>query len=504
MRGRFCFWLACVLAGVSALPAAEYVPGRGHAPEPEREFRAAWVASVWNVDWPSRPGLSPAQQRAELLRILDVLAGLRMNAVILQVRPECDALYRSKLEPWSYWLTGTQGKRPSDGYDPLEFAVTEAHRRGMELHAWFNPFRARANSRVSPARDHITRRKPHLIMKAGSQLWLDPGLSETREWTLGVMTDVVRRYDIDGVHIDDYFYPYPKHVGGGVRFQFDDSRTYGAYRAAGGRAPAEEWRRAQIDAFVEAMDDSVKRVKPWVKTGVSPFGIWRPGVPDGIEAGIDAYGHLFADSRKWLREGYIDYLSPQLYWRIDQTPHSFTKLADWWGDQNGKGRHVWPGIASSRIKGDGSDRQRRAIESVNQIDVARKETASREGAGHIHWSVKALMEDRDNLRSLLARSSYRDRALVPASPWMGRFRRPEQPRVEAKARGNEVSLSWAGDDGPVRWWVIQVAEDGRWRTERVIRTGTNRLNLTGRPQAVTVRAVGMDGRLSEPATLVRK
>ena len=294
------------LANGQALAPTQEKPG----PLP-REFRAAWIATAYNIDWPSKKGLPAAQQQAELRRMLDSIASLRMNAVIFQVRPMGDAFYESKLEPWSHFLTGRMGRSP--GYDPLAFCIKEAHARGLEVHAWFNPFRALCNNDIQASSTHITRRNPGITKRYGTQTWCDPGHPTSRSHALKVIADVTRRYDIDGVHLDDYFYPYPKK---GVR-PFADGKT-----------PAQ--RRAYIDDFVKDLYSTVKKEKPWVRVGISPFGIWRPGVPSSIKAGLDSYEDLAGDSRKWLKNSWVDYLSPQLYWRIDPPDQSFPVLLKWW------------------------------------------------------------------------------------------------------------------------------------------------------------------------------
>jgi len=482
---------------------ADYRPVKLDPPAPSREFRAAWVATVWNLDWPSKPGLSPDKQRQELIGILDVAAQTNLNAIILQVRPEADALYESKLEPWSYWLTGQQGKAPSDGYDPLIFAVREAHARGLELHAWFNPFRARSTTEVNPAASHAIRRQPSWLMSAGSQTWLNPGLPAVRERAIAVMTDVLKRYDVDGIHIDDYFYPYPKDG----RAVFDDSATYAAYRKKGGKLSAADWRRAQVDGFVRELGGALRRVRPTAKFGISPFGIWRPGNPDSIEAGIDSYADLSADSRLWLREGWVDYLTPQLYWRIDQEEQSFATLVQWWSDQNSAGRHVWPGIASSRIKGEGSDRARRSLETVNQIALTRRYASAGGGPGHSHWSMSALMEDRDGIRAKLKSGPYENLALVPESDWLRGKGDVPVPVVSAVESGESIRVDWqAGkEDGSARWWVVQVRGKGMdgWTTAKILPRGITSVSLRGTPAAIAVRAVDAVGRLSAAACLER-
>lgn len=353
------------------------------------EFRGAWVASVHNLDWPSSPGLPAATQKAQLRAILDRAAELKLNAILLQVRPASDALYSSKEEPWSQFLSGKQGGAP--GYDPLEFAIKEAHARGIELHAWINPFRAATNAKTHLEASHVARQHPEWVRRFGTQLWIDPGEPAAREYVLRVITDIVRRYDIDGLHIDDYFYPYP--VKGA---SFPDDSTWGRYGLTSGLNRG-DWRRENINDFVRSMYRSVKTTKPSVRVGISPFGIWRPGVPPTTEAQLDAYGQLFADSRKWLAEGWCDYLAPQLYWGIQPAKQSFPVLLSWWRAQS-RGKPVWPGIATDRI---GATRS--AQEIIDQIALTRKGTTS---PGHIHWSVKSLMQNRGGIAERLRAGPY--------------------------------------------------------------------------------------------------
>lgn len=361
----------------------------------DAEFRGAWVATVYNLDWPSKPGLSAAEQKAQLRRLLDRASELRLNAILLQVRPASDALYASKLEPWSEFLSGKQGVSP--GYDPLEFAVEEAHARGIELHAWFNPFRAATGSGANLASNHVAKRHPEWVRNYGGQLWLDPGIPAARDYVISVMEDVARRYAVDGIHIDDYFYPYPK---GGASFPDDASAAkYGAGIARG------DWRRENINRFVEAMYKRVKAARPGARVGISPFGIWRPGVPAGIEAGLDSYAQLFADSRKWLAEGWCDYLAPQLYWSIAPAKQSFPALLEWWRSQS-RGKSIWPGIATERV---GASRP--AQEMLDQIALTRQ--GAKGIPGHIHWSMKALLNNQGGVAEKLRAGPYAQKAGKP-------------------------------------------------------------------------------------------
>ncbi len=356
----------------------------------DAEFRGAWVASVYNLDWPSKAGLSAGEQKAQLRALLDRAVELKLNAILLQVRPESDALYSSRMEPWSEFLSGTQGVSP--GYDPLAFAISEAHARGIELHAWFNPFRAAIHADAHLAGNHVAREHPEWARRYAGHLWIDPGEPAARDYVISVMVDVARRYDVDGIHIDDYFYPYPK---GGA--SFPDDATFAKY---GGGRDRGDWRRDNINRFVETMYSRVKSARPSAKIGISPFGIWRPGVPSTIEAQLDSYAQLFADSRKWIAEGWCDYLAPQLYWPISPAKQSFPVLLNWWRAQS-RGKAIWPGLGTERI---GASRP--AQEMIEQIALTRRGTNS---PGHIHWSMKALMRNQGGIADKLRAGPYAGR-----------------------------------------------------------------------------------------------
>ncbi len=455
-------------------------------PEPTREFRGTWVASVHNLDWPSSSALSPNSQRAQLLAILDNAQRLKLNAVILQVRPNSDALYRSAIEPWSAWLSGTMGVDP--GYDPLAFAVAEAHRRGLQLHAWVNPFRALATDKGGLSDRHVARRHPEWMRRYGSQLFIDPGIPEAREYVESVVVDLVRRYDIDGVHLDDYFYPYPA-----GRAEFPDGTTFRKY----GRGQSlNAWRRSNIDRFVSSLSSAIKNEKRHVLFGISPFGIWRPGIPAGTTAGVNAYESLACDAPLWLRNGWVDYLSPQLYWTIDSEGQSFARLYDWWSTQNPLRRHLWPGIATERI-GQG----RTASEQVRQIDLIRRGTGD---AGHIHWNNKALLQDRGGISGLLAKTAYLAPALVPPSPWLDR-NPPGRPTLATKEKAGTAYVDWGAAERDVSVYLVQWKTAAGWNSQ-VIGASNSGVAWPGGRDAtprVSVRAVSRTGMLSDVRWLAR-
>ncbi len=426
-------------------------------PAPAREFRAAWVATVANIDWPSRSTLTSQQQQEELIAILDCAARLNLNAVIFQVRPHCDALYASELEPWSEYLTGAMGKPPEPYYDPLELAVREAHRRGLELHAWFNPYRAShpgGSSEFSP--NHISNTHPDAVRKYGKYLWLDPGEPKAVDHSLAVIMDVVRRYNVDGVHFDDYFYPYPINNAEGNRTDFPDDPSWEKALAGGETLSRDDWRRQNVDRFIGRVHREIKQEKPWVKFGVSPFGIWRPGHPKSVK-GFDAYANLYADARKWLREGWLDYLSPQLYWEVNSSGQSYPVLLRWWHEQNELERHLWPGNFTSRVANPDSGNW--PVEEITrQIELTRQQAGA---TGNIHFSMKALMDESRGVAAALAAGPYKEPALVPQTTWL-EAKPPEMPTVSI--RGDKVQFCMNSQSSP--WlWLVQIQTQDGWQTK---------------------------------------
>mgnify|MGYP000852568224 CR=1 FL=1 len=395
--------------------------------EVPREFRAAWVATVDNIDWPSKRGLTVDQQKAELRRIVDTAAALKLNALVFQVRPHADAMYQSDLEPWSIYLSGTPGRAPSPAYDPLKTIIELAHARGIQIHAWFNPYRAwHPAAKATANASHVVKTRPQGVRDYGTFKWMDPSDPWVQNRTLEVMKDVVRRYDVDGIHIDDYFYPYPVRADGKL-VDFPDEVNYKAYQAKGGKLGRADWRRKQVDDMVQRIYTETKKVKPWIQFGISPFGIYRPGVPAGISAGVDQYDQLYADAKKWLEKGWCDYMSPQLYWPIAQQPQSFPVLLNWWLSVNPKGRHVWPGLYTGRLGPDNWPVQ----EITDQIDLTRERGAD----GHVHFSFKTFLQNTKGINETLKGGHYREFALAPASPWLSKAPVPAPKSVRRTADG---------------------------------------------------------------------
>lgn len=474
--------LLCTIGAVVLLSAGQafgWQVSREAVPMPQQEFRAAWIASVHNLDWPSRAGLSAGAQQAELIRILNTCAQLHINAILLQVRPNSDALYRSSIEPWSQWLSGA-GVNP--GYDPLAFAVAQAHLRGLELHAWLNPFRAKANVNHPVGARHISLTHPEAMKRAGSVLIADPGMSSSRNQILNVISDIVSRYDVDGIHLDDYFYPYPPAV------------------LRDGKSSSQ--RRAYIDSFVEDMYDLVKSKKPWVRVGISPFGIWRPGVPAGIEAGVDAYEHLACDARKWLSKGWVDYLAPQLYWRCSPQKQSFPALMQWWAAQN-PSRPIWPGIATARIQSS-EDPGRTSSEIDRQVAFSR--SLARTYPGQCFWSIKSIMQNKGDIKNHL-QQLYSGAAVPPPMPWCGTDT-PGKPSLTANSSSNGgIFMQWSSSGEPSRKWVIQARYGSRWGTLCILPGQQTKLSLPGSfigdADAISVRGISPFGSISEAATVTR-
>ncbi len=421
------------------------------APAAPREFRAAWVATVANINWPSAPGLPVEEQQREAIALLDLLDSLHFNAVVLQVRPQCDALYASPLEPWSYYLTGEQGRAPEPFYDPLAFWIEEAHRRGLELHAWLNPYRAHHKAGGEISNSSIVKKRPDLVVKLKEGYWwMDPAKEDTRRHSMAVVMDIVRRYDVDGIHFDDYFYPYPSYNG---NEDFPDDASWAEYRQQGGKLSRGDWRRESVNVFIRDLYKAIQKEKPHVKFGLSPFGIWRPGHPPSIE-GFDQYDQLYADAKLWFNKGWIDYWTPQLYWKINRIPQSFPVLLGWWADENRKKRHFWPGISIGR-----DTTEQGVDETINQIMITRGMLPA--SPGNVHWSIGPLVRN-EKLATGILEGPYREEALVPPSPWMDK-KAPKAPALKKVVAGARVTVFWAHPrEAEVSRWVVYFQRGNTW------------------------------------------
>ncbi len=425
---------------------------KSKTPTIEREFRAAWIASVANINWPSTRGLSTEQQKKEAIYLLNLLKNNNFNTVILQVRPQADALYKSSLEPWSYYLTGAQGKTPSPYYDPLEFWILEAHKRGLELHAWLNPYRAHHTAGGEVTKASVVRKQPNLAVKLETGYWwLDPGNKDTQNHSYNVVMDIVKRYDVDGIHFDDYFYPYPSYNN---NKDFPDDESWQVYLNSGGKLKRNDWRRENVNQLVKRVYKNIKRVKPQVKFGISPFGFWRPNHPSSVTSGFDQYNELYADAKLWLNKGWVDYFTPQLYWAINRTDLSFPVLLNWWKQENTKKRHLWPGMSIGRKKGAAA-----IDEVINQIMITRGMVSK--SPGTVHWSIAPLIDSPELIKAI-AEGPYKKQALVPKSSWLHK-KKPKKPTLNYSIQNDSLLVTWNHKNlDQIANWVVHFKHDSKW------------------------------------------
>jgi uncharacterized lipoprotein YddW (UPF0748 family) len=416
---------------------------------PGRELRGIWVTTVRNIDWPPKPGLSPDKQRAAYRTLLDAAAKRNVNAVFVQVRPTADAFHPSPHEPWSRWLTGQQGRDP--GYDPMRFMIDEAHARGMQFHAWFNPYRiGDAADRGTLHAEHPARKNPGWVRRYGRHLWYDPGLPQVRDLATRSVLDVVGKYDVDGVHFDDYFYPYPE-----PGRTFDDDDTYARYgRGAGSRA---DWRRDNVNSLVRDLSRRIHDDKPWVRFGISPFGVWRNARTDKAgspTSALQSYDDIYADTRKWMTEGWVDYVAPQLYWQIGFGPAGYRELSEWWATLAARTKvQLYTGQAAYRV---GEPQWKDPDELSRHVRIDRGHEAIR---GQIYFSAKNYIGNTRGFTDRLVKDHYATPALVPALPGRAAPPRPVTA-VEAAADGPKprVRLRWPASGAG---WYAVYRLDGR-------------------------------------------
>jgi uncharacterized lipoprotein YddW (UPF0748 family) len=413
------------------------------------EFRAAWVATVDNIDWPSKKGLSSDSQKVEYLRILDMHQRNGLNAVIVQIRPATDAMYPSQYEPWSEWLTGKQGKPPAPYYDPLKFMIDEAHKRGLEFHAWCNPYRAEFSLRKSSiAPTHITRVHPEWFVTYGNTRYFDPGNKNAQQFVVRVIRDIVSRYDIDAIHFDDYFYPY--RIAGK---EFPDDKSYAKYGSGMSR---DDWRRSNVDSIIVQLSKAIKEENKHCRFGISPFGVWRnkDKDPEGSDtrAGQTNYDDLYADILLWLKNGWIDYVAPQLYWEFTQPNAPYGVLLDWWNDHT-YGRHCYIGLGIYRA---GSSAAWKDSTLLPRQIQALREAENVQGA--IYFSSKSFIKNPNGWNDSLQNNYYKQPALIPPMKWIDSTK-PGKPIVELKTTSSyfdvvEIELSRRPEDNDAKAFVM--------------------------------------------------
>ncbi|UMB53765.1 family 10 glycosylhydrolase [Lutibacter sp. A64] len=429
---------------------APYVSG--NIPSVEREFRAAWIASVANINWPSKPGLSSEEQKNEAIVLLNVLQKNNLNAAVLQIRPQGDALYKSNLEPWSYYLTGLQGKAPEPYYDPLEFWIEQAHLRGIELHAWLNPYRAHHVSGGSVTDASIVKKHADLVVPLETGYWwLDPSKQETQDYSYNVVMDIVKRYNIDGIHFDDYFYPYPDYNN---NKDFPDGESWNLYTQNGGKLARADWRRDHVNKFIKRVYKGIKKEKASVKFGISPFGFWRPHYPASVTVGFDQYNQLYADAKLWLNKGWVDYYTPQLYWPINRIELSFPVLLNWWNNENYKERHIWPGMSIGSLKGESA-----IDEAINQIMITRGITSK--APGQVLWNIKPLVTS-PKLATAILEGPYKKQALTPKYSWLNK-KTPLKPNVRTSIEKEMLAVEWSHKNkNEIAHWIVYTKYGTVW------------------------------------------
>ena len=428
LRRRF------VLTLFVALFFSVYTFAAGHA---KREFRGAWIQCV-NGQF---LGMGTKQMQDSLLYQLDKLKEYGVNAIIFQVRPECDALYASQYEPWSRFLTGRQGKSPAPYWDPLEWMIEQCHNRGMELHAWINPFRAKTKTTSELANSHVAIKHPERVFAYDGQLILNPGIPENRDYICKVVKDIVSRYDVDGLHIDDYFYPYP---APGQRIP--DEKEYGKY--SNGIRDRGDWRRDNVNLFIRQLCDTIHKAKPWVKFGISPFGIYRNKKSDpangSMTNGLQNYDDLYADILMWVNNGWVDYCVPQLYWQIGHKAADYKTLIKWWNKFAGK-RPLYIGEDVLRtVKYADPDNP-----SVNQMPAKMKLHEDMSNvSGTVLWYAKAVVDNAGNYGTLLKNVYWKYPALMPRMDFID----AKQPKKVRKMKVVDM------DGKPVLFWQAPKAK----------------------------------------------
>lgn len=398
---------------------------------PKREFRAAWIQSV-NGQF---RGMPTEKLKQNLIGQLNSLQKARINAIIFQVRPEADALYASRLEPWSRFLTGVQGKAPEPYWDPMQFMIDECHKRGMEFHAWINPYRTKTTLKSELAPNHVYNIHPEWFVTYGDQLYFDPALPESRRHICMVVSDIVSRYDVDAIHMDDYLYPYP--IKGK---DFPDDASFA--RFGGGFSNKGDWRRSNVNVLIKKLHETIREIKPWVKFGVSPFGIYRNESSDPLGSktkGLQNYDDLYADVLLWAREGWIDYNIPQIYWHIGHPVADYETLVKWWA-RNTENRPLFIGQSVMNTVQNADPKN----PSINQLPRKMAlQRAYQTIGGSCQWPASAVVENAGKYRDALIAEYHKYPALPPVFDFMDN---------EAPAKVRKMKPVWT-EDGYILFWT---------------------------------------------------
>ena len=395
------------------------------------------------LTWPSKTGLSVEEQKQEFDDLINVIKEYNLNTIVFQIRPSADAMYLSAIEPWSRWLNGEQGKAPDPFYDPLEYAISRCRENGIDIHVWLNPYRAVSDTAHITVPDHITKRHPEWFITYGKTIYFNPGLQETRDFVTSVVCDVVRRYDIDAIHMDDYFYPY--RIAG---VEFPDDSTFAACPRGFTADKKEDWRRDNVDLIITQIHDSIEKIKPWVEFGISPFGVWRNSDKDPrgslTMAGQTNYDDLYADILKWQEEGLVDYVTPQIYWEIGKKVADYAILADWWS-KNTFGCQLYIGQAPYRISHKAKDKEwRTSREITNQIKLNRQYPNI---SGSMFFSAKSLKNNPRRLKEKLTRELYKYPSLIPVNYNIDPL--IPDPPLDAKISINRDTITLSWEDGSI-------------------------------------------------------
>jgi len=408
-----------------------------YAQKDKRSLRGVWIATVANIDWPTKKGLSAEEQKKEMVALLDNVKNYNMNTIVFQIRPTGDAFYKSKYEPYSHWLTGVQGQDP--GYDPLQFTIEECHKRGLNIHVWLNPYRIN-NDTVgynTYAKDHIINKHPDWVINYGKAKYFDPGLDAVRKFTCDVVRDIVTNYDIDAIHMDDYFYPYK------IKGQeFPDSLTFVKYPR--GFSDKEDWRRDNVNLIIKEINETIKAVKPWVEFGISPFAVWRNKTEDPRGSDTKAmsnYDGLYADIILWQEKGWIDYVLPQLYFNIGYMIADYAVLSDWWSQYN-YGANVYAGLGPYRVSKKAKQKEWHSSKEI--IRQIKRNMNDPNIKGEIYFSAKSLFNKPEvNLQKQLVKNEYKTLSISPENNRIQRVEaeNPLNPAIEVLDDKN-MKLKW--------------------------------------------------------------